>query len=90
MRKPAFRFLTRPDTNCAVVQPQKMARGLKFGIKKVEGFYYLCSENNGANQLRDCCAADLHICCRISYAKSRFSYDEAHMLVLKDAFRYGF
>ena len=38
------------DTNQAV-QPQKMARGLKFWIKEVEGLYNLCSENKGANQL---------------------------------------
>ena len=29
------------DTNWAV-QPHKMARGLKFLIKEVKGFYYLC------------------------------------------------
>ena len=34
-------FPTRSDTNRAV-QSQKMARGLKFRIKKVEGLYYLC------------------------------------------------
>ena len=51
MRKPTFWFPTRSDTNQAV-QLQKMARGLKFRIKKVEGLYYLCSENKGADQLR--------------------------------------
>ena len=34
------------------MQVQKMARGLKFRIQKVEGLYYLCSENKGADQLR--------------------------------------
>ena len=29
-----------------------MARGLKFWIRKVEGLYYPCSENKGADQLR--------------------------------------
>ena len=29
-----------------------MARGLKFRIYEVEGLYYLCSENKGADQLR--------------------------------------
>ena len=38
-----FWFPTWSDTNQAV-QLQKMARGLKFRIKKVEGLYYLCSE----------------------------------------------
>ena len=51
MRKPTFWFPTWSDTNQAV-QLQKMARGLKFRIKKVEGLYYLCRENNGADQLR--------------------------------------
>ena len=41
---------TRLDTNQAV-QPQKMAGGLKFCIYKVEGLYYLYSENKGADQL---------------------------------------
>ena len=41
-------FRTRSDTNQAV-QPQEMARGLKFGIYEVEGLYNLCSENKGAD-----------------------------------------
>ena len=43
-------FPKRSDTNQAV-QPQKIARGLKFRIYEVNGLYYLCSENKGANQL---------------------------------------
>ena len=39
-----------------------MARGLKFRIKKVEGWHYLCSENKGADQRE----ADLRLCFRIS------------------------
>ena len=39
---------TWSDTNQAV-QLQKIARGLKFQIQKVEGLYYLCSENKGAD-----------------------------------------
>ena len=35
MRKPVFGVPTRPDTNRAV-QPQKMARGLKFQIESLE------------------------------------------------------
>ena len=38
------------DTNRAV-QAQKMARGWKFRIHKVEELYYPCSENKGADQL---------------------------------------
>ena len=51
MRKPTFWFPTWSDTNQAV-QLQKMARGLKFRIYEVEGLYYKCSENRGADQLR--------------------------------------
>ena len=42
-----------------------MARGLKFRIKKVEGLYYLCSENKVADQLRGYREADLRLCFRI-------------------------
>ena len=58
------------------VQPQKMARDLKFQVNKVEGLYYLCSENKGADQL------SVHLICAFffaSYAKSRFSHDMAHI-----------
>ena len=44
-------FLNRSDINQAV-QAQKMARSLKFWIKKVDELYYPCSENKGADQLR--------------------------------------
>ena len=43
------------------VQPQKMARGMKFRIKKVEELYYLCSENKGTVQLRGYREADLRL-----------------------------
>ena len=64
MRKPLFGFPTWSDTNQAV-QLQKMARGLKFRIEKVEVLYYLCSENKGADQLRGYREADLRLCFRI-------------------------
>ena len=64
MRKPTYWFPTWSDTNQAV-QLQKMARGLKFRIKKVKELYYLCSENKGADQLRGYREADLHLCFRI-------------------------
>ena len=44
------------------VQPQKMARGLKFRTKEVEGLYYPCSENKGADQLCGYREADLCLC----------------------------
>ena len=65
MRKPVFWFPTWSDTNQAV-QLQKQVRGLKFRIWKVEGLYYLCSENKDADQLRGYREADLRLCFRIS------------------------
>ena len=64
MRKPTFWFRTWSNTKHAV-QLQKMARGLKFQIKEVEGLYYPCSEKKGADQLRSYCEADLRLCFRI-------------------------
>ena len=64
MRKPTFWFPTLSDTNQAV-QPQEMARSLKFCIREVEGLYYLCSENKGTDQLRGYREADLRLCFRI-------------------------
>ena len=57
-------FPTRSHTNRAV-QSQKMARGLKICIYEVEGLYYPCSENKGADQLRGYHEADLRLCFRI-------------------------
>ena len=56
---------TRSDTNRAA-HVQKMVRSLKFWIQKVEGLYYPCSENKGADQLRGHRAADLCLCFRIN------------------------
>ena len=64
MRKPTFWFRIWYDTNQAV-QLQKMAIGLKFQIHEVEGLYYPCSENKGADQLRGYREADLRLCFRI-------------------------
>ena len=64
VRKPSSGFPTRYDTN-QTVQPQKMARGLKFRIYVVEGLYYPYSENKGADLLRGNCEADLRPCFRI-------------------------
>ena len=44
---------------------QKQARSLKFWIYEEEEFYYLCSENKGADQLRSCSEADLRHSFRI-------------------------
>ena len=56
-----------------------MARGLKFRIYEVEGLYYLCSENKGADQLRGYREADLCLCFRV--CKNRFSHDAAQLLL---------
>ena len=64
MKKQTFWFPTSSDTNQAV-QLQKMARGLKFRIKKVKGLHYLRSENKGADQHRGYREADLRLCFRI-------------------------
>ena len=64
MRKPVFGVPTRSDTNRAV-KPQKMARGLKFRIKVVEGVCYPYSENKSADQLRGYREADQRLCFRI-------------------------
>ena len=67
MRKPTIWVPTRSDTN-RPVQSQKMVRGWKFWIKKVQELYYPCSENKGADQLRSYCKADLRLCfclCRL-------------------------
>ena len=42
-----------------------MVRGLRFCIYEVEGLYYPCSKNKGADQLRGYREADLHVCFRI-------------------------
>ena len=60
IRKPTFWFPTWSKTKQAI-QLQKMARGLKFRIEKVKGWYYLCSENKGADQLRGYHKADLRL-----------------------------
>ena len=57
-------FVIRSNTNWSV-QLQKVARSLRFRIWKVEEWYYLCSENKGADQLRSYCEADLRLSFRI-------------------------
>ena len=72
-QNPFSGFLTRSDTKLTV-QPQKMARDLKFQIEEVEGLYYLCCKNKGADQLRSLICAFV-----FAYAKIRFSHDTAQM-----------
>ena len=68
-------FPTRSDTNHSV-QPQKMTGGLKFRIYEVEGMYYPCSENKGADQLRGHREADLRLCFRICKKKKKTVFSQ--------------
>ena len=88
MRKPTFWFLTWSDINQAV-QLQRMARGLKIRILKEEGFYYLCSENEGADQPCGYREADLRLCLRICkhagfLMTCWFSHDAAQIIIYSD------
>ena len=74
MIKPTILVPTRSDTNRAV-QSQKMVRGLKFWIKKVEELFYPCSENKGADQLRSIFAFIFaYADCWFSHAAAQFIY----------------
>ena len=71
-------FPTRFHTTRAV-QSLNMARGLKFRIQEVEGLYYQCSENKGADQLRGYREADLRLCfsiCKKPVFSRRGSYNK--------------
>ena len=76
MRKPP----TRSDTNRAV-KSLNMARGLKFRIQIVEGLYYTCSENKGADHF----AVTAKLICVFVFAyakkKKRFSHNAAHFIM---------
>ena len=66
-----------------------MARGLKFRIYEVEGLYYPCSENKGADQLRGYREADLRLCFRKCKKKkngflmTRLIYDKSKIKVIQ-------
>ena len=75
MRKQTFWFPTWSDTNRAV-QLQKMARGLKFWILKVEGLYYVAK----IKALISLAATAKLICVFVfAYAKRWFSHDAAQL-----------
>ena len=83
MRKPTILVPTRSDKNRAV-QSQKMVRGLKVWILKVEALYYLCSENKGL-------AVTVKLICAFvfAYADCLFSLSVAHtILYLKGTILY--
>ena len=65
-----------------------MARGSKFWIKKVEGQYYLCSENKGFDQLRGYREADLRLCfciCKNQVFSRRDSVGSVSRLAFKSS-----
>ena len=72
-------FPTRCHTEQAV-EPHKIATGLKFCIKEVEGLYYLCSENKGADL-----TAKLICVFVFAMAKSQFSHNEAQSCTATEA-----
>ena len=75
MRKPTFWFPTWSDTNWAV-QLQKMAKGLKFRILKVEGLYYVAK----TKALISLAVTAKLICIFVfAYAKHLFSLDAAQL-----------
>ena len=72
--KPTMWFPNRSDTN-RPLQAQKTARSMKFRIKELEGLYYPCCENKGADQLRG-----YLICAFVfAYADCWFFQEVAHM-----------
>ena len=61
-----------------------VARGLKFRILEVEGLYYPCSENKGADQLRGYHEADLGLCFRICKKPVFLRYAHIYLVVNKE------
>ena len=64
------------------MQSLNIARGLKFRIQKVEGLYYSCSKNKGADQFAVTFAITAKLICIFVFAltKIRFSHDAAHLM----------
>ena len=60
--KPVFGVSDQVQHKLSCTATEDMARGLKF---QVEGLYYRCSENKGADQLHGYREADLSLCFRI-------------------------
>ena len=83
VRKPTIWVPIRINTNWAV-QSQKLVRGLKFWIEKIEDLYYMCNKNKGADQLRSYCKADMRLCFRI--CKLLISQEVAHITGMKESF----
>ena len=62
-----------------------MTRGLKFLIIKVEGLYYLCSQNEGSDQLLGYRATDLRLCfriCKMQMFSKRLNSNKNQVMVI--------
>ena len=66
MRKSVFGVSNQVPYKLYCTATEDMARPLKFRINEVEGLYYSCNENKGADQLRSYREADPRLCFRIS------------------------
>ena len=79
MRKPTIWVPTRSDTKWAVLS-QKMVRGWKFWIKKLEELYYPCSEKT--KTLISFAVTAKLICAFIfAYANCWFSHSAAQLIM---------
>ena len=76
-------FPNRSDTN-RPVQVQKRARSMKFRIYEVEGLYYPCSENKGADSFA--VTAKLICVFVFAYADCWFSHEAAHFYHQNNSF----
>ena len=83
MRKPTFWFPTWSDTNQAV-QLQKVARGLKIRIQKVDVSFYLIIYVAKTKALISFKVTEKLICVFVfAYAKRWFSHDAAQIFTFK-------
>ena len=78
MRKPVFGVSdqVRHKPGCTATED---GWRLEISILKVEGLYFLCGENKGADQLA--VTAQLICVFVFAYAKSLFSHKEAHIRI---------
>ena len=56
------------------VQPQKIARALRFWILKGEGLYHLYSEKKGADQLHSYCWSFVFACAKIWFCHDALKF----------------
>ena len=71
-------FRPGPTQSDRTATEDGLSRGLKFQIKEVEGLYYPCSTNKGADQLHSYLEADMRLSfrtCKNPVFSKRGSYD---------------